>query len=117
MKMLCLLAAGAALAVAGSAALAKPRSARCAISGGAETPYKGPCRFEAEKGGSFTVTPAGRRTFMGDVTSVSVYLVGSGQAEVRGLTTGGVNSRWGEARRSRRDPACWDGSDFRVCVY
>ncbi|MBV8685093.1 MAG: hypothetical protein JOZ90_14150 [Alphaproteobacteria bacterium] len=112
----------APLAAAAAAALllavpAHAKAARCAISGGAETPYKGPCRFLAERGGSFTVTPSARRTFMGDVTSVSVYVTGPGLAEVRGLTTGGVNSRWGEARRSRRDPACWDGSDFRVCVY
>lgn len=100
-----------------AAAPAAPRAARCAITGGAETPYSGPCLFAPEKGGSFTVTPVRRRTFMGDVTSVSVYVLGSGAAEVRGLTTDGVNSRWGEARRSRRDRACWEGSDFRVCVY
>jgi len=111
------LATAAALCLFAAAAPAKPRAARCVLSGGAETPYSGGCLFSAEKGGSFTVTPAGRPTFMGDVTSVSVYLVGDGSAEVRGLTRGGVNSRWGEARRSRRDPACWQGGDFRVCVY
>lgn len=115
-----LAAAGAALlalSLFAAAAPAKPRPARCAISGGAERPYSGPCLFSAEKGGSFTVTPAGRRTFMADVTSVSVYVTAGGAAEVRGLTTDGINSRWGEARRSRRDRACWDGSDFRICVY
>jgi len=109
--------AAAALCLLAAAAPAKPRAARCALSGGAETPYSGPCLFAAEKGGSFTIIPAGRRTFMGDVTSVSVYVTGGGSAEVRGLTGDGVNSRWGEARRSRRDPACWQGSDFKVCVY
>jgi hypothetical protein len=117
MKTIALIAAGTALACLAAVAHGKPRAARCAVSGGAGSSYKGPCLFEAEKGGSFTVTPAGRRTFTGDVTSVSVFLVSPGRAEVRGLTTGGINSRWGEARRSRRDPACWEGSDFRVCVY
>jgi hypothetical protein len=119
MKKLRLVAAAAALTFGflPAAAPAKPRPARCAVSGGAESPYSGPCLFSAEKGGSFTVTPAGRRTFMADLTSVSVYVGQGGVAEVRGLTTGGVNSRWGEARRSRRDRACWEGSDFRVCVY
>jgi len=119
MSVLRLAAAGAAAALClfAAAVSAKPRAARCVLSGGAETPYSGPCLFAAEKGGSFTVTPAGRRTFMGDVAGVSVYVAGDGSAEIRGLTRDGVNSRWGEARRSRRDRACWQGSDFKVCVY
>lgn len=110
-------AAAAALCLVAGAASARPRPARCAISGGAENPYSGPCLFTAERGGSFTVTPLKRRTFMSDLTSVSVYVLKPGAAEVRGMTTDGINSRWGEARRSRRDSACWEGSDFRVCVY
>ena len=39
-----------------------------------------------------------------------------GVAEVRG-DPGRINSRWGEARRSRRDRACWVGEDFSICVY
>jgi hypothetical protein len=36
---------------------------------------------------------------------------------VRGLTTDGINSRWGTALRSKADPACWKGSDFEICAY
>src|SRR5947209_7492571 len=98
------------------AAHAKPSSARCLVSGAGEKPYSGPCTFLPEAKGSFSIEPAGRRVFSGAITDVSVSLTGPGAAEVSGLTTSGINSRWGAARRSRRDPACWEGSDFRICV-
>ncbi|WP_017295364.1 hypothetical protein [Geminocystis herdmanii] len=44
-------------------------------------------------------------------------IIKSGVAEVRGLTTAGINSRWGEARRSKSDKACWVGDDFTICAY
>ncbi len=115
-----LLAAAAATLLAlpaAPAAEAKPRAARCVLTAAVDRPYRGPCSFTAEKGGSFTIAPTGRRTFFGDVTSVSVWIVKPGAAEVRGLTTDGVNSRWGEAKRSAKDRACWKGSDFAICVY
>jgi hypothetical protein len=105
----------AALALS-SAAHAKPRTARCAIAT-EEAPYRGPCRFLPERGGSFTLEPVRRRLFFGEVTSISVAMTARGEAEVRGLTTSGISSRWGIARRSRRDPACWEGQDFSVCAY
>ena len=77
----------------------------------------GPCRFVSEKGGSFALANAdGEATLIGEVVMVSVAVVSPGVAEVRGLTTAGINSRWGEARRSTSDPACWEGSDFRICA-
>lgn len=115
------LAAAALLAFPASAApapaAAKPRVARCVLNAAVDAPYRGPCRFLAERGGSFSVAPVRAGTFFGDVTSVSVAILSPGVAEVRGLTTDGVNSRWGEARRSRRDKACWQGADFTICVY
>ncbi|MEA3036261.1 MAG: hypothetical protein QOH04_2026 [Sphingomonadales bacterium] len=94
---------------------ARTRPARCDIST-EEAPYRGPCRFLAERNGSFSMTPAGRRFFFGGVSAISVAVVQPGQAEVSGLTAAGINSRWGSARRSRRDPACWVGQDFTICV-
>jgi hypothetical protein len=96
---------------------AKPRTARCVITAPQTTPYRGPCKFVAEAGGSFSISPIGRRFLVGEVDLVSVTIIRPDVAEVRGLTRDGINSRWGEARRSRRDRACWDGSDFRICVY
>ncbi|MFL6845059.1 MAG: hypothetical protein ACJ8ER_09290 [Allosphingosinicella sp.] len=96
---------------------ARPRTARCVLTAPQTTPYRGPCKFLAEAGGSFSISPVGRRFLVDGVDLVSVTIVRPGVAEVRGLTSDGINSRWGEARRSRRDRACWDGGDFRICVY
>jgi hypothetical protein len=107
----------AVLIVAGGAAEAKPRDARCSVKTAGAPDYQGPCRFSPEEKGSFTIEPKGRRAFANGVTSISIWMVSAGIAEVRGLTRDGINSRWGEARRSKRDRACWLGSDFSVCVY
>ncbi|MDB5722848.1 MAG: hypothetical protein JWP15_3466 [Alphaproteobacteria bacterium] len=80
-------------------------------------PFRGPCRFLPDKGGSFSLDPIGRKTFSSEISTLSVFVTGPGVAEVSGLTAAGINSRWGEARRSRKDPACWEGADFRICVY
>jgi hypothetical protein len=106
----------AATALAAVPATAKPRAARCVIDAAGAPRWSGSCQFQAERGGSFTVTPP-RGSFQNGVSAISVAIVRPGLAEVRGLTRSGVNSRWGEATRSRRDRACWVGSDFSVCVY
>jgi hypothetical protein len=118
MKLALTLAAGAALAVFAlpADAGAKPRQARCVVTSGGET-YRGPCTFTPDVGGSFSVKAVGRRFLVGRVSDVSVSIFRPGAAEVRGLTAEGVNSRWGEARRSSRDRACWVGSGFSVCAY
>ncbi len=113
-----LIAAAALGAIALSAtADAQPRQARCVVTAEGGARYAGPCRFQSERGGSFTVSPARGRSFPDGVTSISVAMMGQGEADVRGLTRDGVNSRWGTATRSRRDRACWVGSGFSVCAY
>lgn len=109
-------AAGAAVFALPADAEAKPRQARCVVTSEGAT-YRGPCTFTPEPGGSFTVEPIGRRFLVGRVSSVSVSIYRPGAAEVRGLTADGINSRWGEARRSARDRSCWAGSGFSVCAY
>lgn len=117
MKTLWALACLLPFAGAASPAEAKSRMARCAIASAGQKPFSGPCRFTPEAKGSFSVAPVGRKSFSPDVTSISVYLTEPNVAEVSGLTGAGINSRWGTARRSRRDRACWAGADFSVCVY
>ena len=114
--LLLALAAGAGALALPAAALAKPRPARCVIDAAGAPRWSGPCSFAPERGGSFTIAPTRGRLFNG-TTSISVTLLRPGVAEVRGMTALGVNSRWGPARRSSRDGACWIGSDFSVCVY
>ncbi|MDB5690981.1 MAG: hypothetical protein JWO81_44 [Alphaproteobacteria bacterium] len=99
-----------------AAAHARPRIARCVIAT-EEAPYRGPCRFVPDRGASFGLEPVRGRRFFGEIGSISVAVIKPGEAEVSGLTGAGINSRWGSARRSRRDPACWEGQDFSVCAY
>ena len=99
-----------------SPSAAKPRPARCVIDAAGAPRWSGPCNFDARRGGSFTITPA-RGRFAQGTTSITLDIVRPGVGEVRGLTALGVNSRWGTARRSSRDRACWIGADFSLCVY
>ena len=94
----------------------REKTARCKITTGGDV-FERTCQFEAEAGGSFAVWDADEGPIVGEVTLISVTVLSPGVAEVRGLTVDGVNSRWGEARRSRVDKACWDGSDFQICAY
>ncbi len=108
-----------AAAALGALTLATPamaKNARCVIDSEG-TSYRGPCEYHVAKGGTFTVTPVRENTFAGGATSITVFVMRAGVAEVRGLTDSGINSRWGRAVRSRRDGACWVGDDFKVCVY
>ena len=117
MKKLVPLAGAAAAILFLLPAAAEARPARCVVAAAGAPHYSGPCDFQAERGGSFTVTPARGRRFSGGVSSISLAIVAEGVGEVRGLTADGINSRWGEARRSTRDRACWVGADFSLCVY
>jgi hypothetical protein len=118
MKLALALAAAASVAALALPADAegKPRRARCVVTSQGAT-YDGACTFTPEAGGSFSVAPVGRRFLVARVSSVSVSIIRPGAADVRGLTGDGINSRWGEARRSPRDRACWVGSGFSVCAY
>jgi hypothetical protein len=97
-----------------SDALARP--ARCVLTG--SVAYKGKCDFLPDPGnGGFAISPIRPKSFPAGVDPISVYKIDKDTADVRGLTRLGINSRWGEAKRSKKDPACWEGSDFRICVY
>ena len=81
--------------------------------------YKGKCLFSAEKSGSFSLSnPISKnKPLYGSMVMVSVYVETNGVADIRGLTKDGINSRWGEAKRSLKDKACWVGEDFKVCAW
>lgn len=113
--------AGFLWAASSAAAL---RQARCKISsdeGGLL--LDAPCAFSADRTGSFTLDPVRGKYLIpprqrGDqgILSLTLDVISVGVGEVRGLTSEGINSRWGQAIRSKSDRACWVGSDFRVCV-
>jgi hypothetical protein len=109
---------GVALALLSLPAFAgAPKLARCDIGNNYGEHYKGPCLFTVDRDGSFSVKRARGAAIMGDILQVTVAIVRRSEADVRGLTRAGISSRWGEANRSKRDPACWRGSDFWVCAY
>ncbi len=126
MKMLFFKLAPLALIVASAPGAAQEppgpgwRPARCVVANGQNVDWRGtwrgPCYFFSERGGSFSIRPR-RGAFPDGTDQIGVTLVGRGQAEVRVITRHGMNSRWGEARRSRRDAACWVGDDFSICAY
>ncbi len=107
---LALLAAMAAVALP---AAAEARTARCVVRSVGAPVWRGGCDFVPDRGGSFGIRPL-RGRFPDGISDISVAIVSPGVAEVRGLTADGINSRWGEARRSPRDRACWVGADFSI---
>ncbi|WP_439575179.1 hypothetical protein [Phreatobacter sp.] len=109
----------AVLAVPALVGPAAARDAGCRIEQAGRVVLDRTCDFQPEgRDGSFTLSARGGADtplFRG-VSVVSVMVIEPGVADVRGLTTGGINSRWGTARRSGRDGACWQGDDFRICA-
>ena len=99
----------------GPVPMAEAKPAHCVVESGPG--YVGPCTFSRFGGnGSFTLSRP-KQPILPNITTISVTMTRPGEAEVRGLTTWGVNSRWGSATRSRSDAACWLGTDFRICAY
>jgi len=100
-------------------AAAEARDAGCRIEQAGRVVLDRTCDFSPDgRDGSFTLSPrgGGQGMLFGRISMVSVSVIEPGLAEVRGLTRDGINSRWGTARRSQRDGACWQGDDFRICA-
>ena len=100
-----------------TAAAGKGASVKCLVKSAGQSPYVGQCLFTRTAGGSFSLSRPGGGVLLPRVTTVSVDVLPQGEAEVRGLTTDGINSRWGAAQRSTKDRACWTGADFEVCAW
>ncbi len=97
--------------------LAADRVSRCQIESN-HAIYKGMCVFSPGEMGSFTLSnPIEGKLLLEGISSVIVIITDKGVAEVRGLTLDGINSRWGEAKRSLREKACWVGEDFKICAW
>ncbi len=100
-----------------SASPAMARKAHCLITSGPVTQFRGVCDFRGQADGSFSLTAAKSSPFLENTIMISVQMISKGRADVRGLTKSGINSRWGMVRRSRKNPACWLGSDFKICAW
>lgn len=106
-----------ATAAVSNVKLSASGEAKCLITGESGEELDGPCLFEAGSGGSFDLLPLEGDYLMPEISSVSLTVTSKGKGYVRGLTSAGINSMWGDVERSKTDPACWDGSDFTICVY
>lgn len=120
MKRSALFAVAALALIAGipSEGQAKDRVVRCRVASAGSVAVNGECLFGADRDGSFHLGNVdGRKPLYGEILLLNVAMLAPGVAQVRGLTSAGVNSMWGEAHRSARDRACWDGADFSICAY
>jgi hypothetical protein len=77
--------------------------------------YAGPCTVLSDDESTGIVLPETTPEFE-QIVSIGLFEFEPGQWEVRGLTTDGLNSRWGTATRVSGEETCWQGSDFRICV-
>lgn len=112
-----LLAASAvAVAAASLPVAAEARPARCEIQAEGES-YRGPCEFRSERGGSFSVEHPDGHNLLPGVAMLSLTITSPGVGEFRALTSGGISTSWGEARRAEYDPACWSGDGLTLCAY
>jgi hypothetical protein len=110
-----------AFPIAGAAGVqTRGRVVECHVESAGKIEMNGKCLFTREKGGSFGLENVDRdKPLFGEILVLSVSIESSGIAEVRGLTKRGNNSRWGEARRSKSDSACWEDSkfnEFKICA-
>ncbi len=97
---------------------ARERVVRCRIESAGKIEVDGRCFFDAVEDGSFHLGNVdSSKPLFDEVLLLNVVIVARDVAQVRGLTNAGINSLWGEAHRSVRDRACWDGDDFRICAY
>jgi hypothetical protein len=115
MRIFILAAFGLALA---APAFAAERDARCVFtSGGPDRPWRGPCHFTSERGGSFTLTPVEGGDLEG-MEEFDLEIIRPGVGHARYMMNSGRHEDAGVLYRSRRDPACWESrGGFSVCVY
>lgn len=97
--------------------MAADKLVKCQIGPDNHPDYKGMCSFYSEPGEFALSNPNKNKPLYGKIQMVSVDITEEGIAEVSGLTSRGNNSRWGEAKRSSQDKACWLGEDFKVCAW
>ena len=98
-------------------AIAGDKTVKCEIISSGQK-YKGVCIFKPQNAGTFTLTNTslGKPIGSTDINSVTVFISSKDVAQVS-AEMGGSISRWGEAKRSQKEKACWIGDDFRVCAW
>ena len=94
----------------------KNSSDKCIIKSGGKTYKPSGCIIVKNTDGEldwYIIKRKNEKPLIRGVSLISITEMTPGTAEVFGLTTKGINSRWGEATR---DGNCWLGSDFTICL-
>ena len=63
--------------------------------------YSSACHFQRAEGGRFSISRPDGDTILTSITDLLVSIVSTDNAEVHGLTTTGINSRWGGRREEQ----------------
>ncbi|MBK8674824.1 MAG: hypothetical protein IPN27_00100 [Cellvibrionales bacterium] len=90
---------------------------KCLVESNGDEQFSGRCVVtrESESITLSSVDPS--KPLIDGINDVTLF-VDNDSAEVSGfLTEQGRSSRWGEAARSKSDTSCWDGSDFKICIW
>lgn len=95
-------------------AAAAAKTTRCVIKQDGVVADSGACHFQRAEGGSFSIRRPYGDTNQPSITDLTVSIVSTGKAEVHGLTTTGIHSRWGTAVRSKLDFAWWTAPTFEI---
>jgi hypothetical protein len=110
-----ILATVPAVLLALPAPAAAERVARCVIASRAAPAWAGPCHFSAQRGGGFAISAI--RGDMNGMSDFALDITAPGRGRGEYMMSSGRHEDGGTLRRSRRDPACWVGRDYSVCVY
>jgi hypothetical protein len=98
---------------------AEAKIARCVVEVEGRLMLNDRCDFRSEASdGSFSLAAVNPRNWlMPGAGTILLQVTRPGLAEV--FVVGERSSRWGEARRSKTDEACWIGSkgSFKICAY
>jgi hypothetical protein len=99
-------------------AFAGEKPAKCLVDAGYDAQYQGPCLFKGYGKGSFIISPRFQNgRFVDGISFLSVDIYAKNHANVRVMLEGGISSNWGDAIRSKTQPACWIGDDFKICAW
>ena len=104
------------VAMAANSASAVEREARCVITSRDAPAWRGPCNFSSGRGGSFTLSSVDGRG-LDNMSDFSLRIISPGVGRASYMMMSGRHEEGGILRRSRRDPACWVGRDYSICVY
>lgn len=90
--------------------------AQCKIVAEGKIQYNKECFVLNSKKAEFSIKPKKSDFFYSTITMLSLTLIDVNKYHVRGLTSYGNNSYFGDASKSDTSSNCWIGNDFTICI-